>query len=449
MHGHKPVLQIAHISDMHFVHPEFERKVSEAVLRRLLRRFDRLRPALPASFETYWDSIYERSQRLYHRYEKGYWGHDPQVETILPDDIRRHVKRDEEWRDAPLWLIDTGDLSTWGDDASIDMAKNMLAQCAKALETQDVICIHGNHDTWPERFPLSCTSKTARDRHREGLRDKHFNFQYPDQHVLVAPIPGTKSSVVLNRLNSAVHTRIRNSFAQGHIREDQYWRNSTSPQLYHQLEKLLEKSITIDGKRTNDMRIILSHHPINASFPNTSAGKEGNLIRLLDAPSIARFLSQPRQELGNEPLAHLILSGHTHAVYPPIGEMQHYHQNDENGLPFQLIAGSVSRLGSLVEFEDNGESPEQLADELLLDSYDEARYLPSKIPPEDEIDVIYQHQFQVLRFWKPDISPPDDRPYLVLERTVYGRRMGSGRFSQIQNTCNLSTNQLEHILLYY
>ena len=450
MKDHEPVLQIVHISDMHLTDPEFKPMVSETFLKRLLTKFDVFKPALPNSMKQRWEAIFDRAQRMKVILEDGFWGHEPKAVKIMAKDIARHALDDRKlWKGVPIWLIDSGDQSTWGDDLSLDMGLSLIQQSAKALNSKYYTRIHGNHDTWPTQFPLGGT-KAKRNQHRSKLRTQHFKDDYPSIDDFYVPIPGTSSRISLSRLNSAVHTRKTNALARGYIREDKYWEQRSRPRINHQLDRLYEIADRNNSNRTYDLRIVLSHHPINARFINTKAGRHGKAIELNNAKAIARGLSTPRSSLGGEPLAHLILSGHTHAVYPPIGELEDYQAQEQKlKRPVQLVAGTTAHLDMVGEADCSAGNTDDLLDELLLDDPSDNGHIDSKLQKKEEVDKVYKHQFQILRFWKPCKLKPADKPYLVLERLVFGRRNGAGNFEQLQNILHITTTTPEKIKIYY
>lgn len=51
------------------------------------------------------------------------------------------------------WLVDTGDLSTYGDEASIRQGWQKLKQWQELLGKCPMRVLYGNHDAWPGTLP--------------------------------------------------------------------------------------------------------------------------------------------------------------------------------------------------------------------------------------------------------------------------------------------------------
>src|SRR6266446_6074129 len=124
----KPCLQIVHISDLHIVAPESN---GPAVARQISRQI-RWVPLLAP---------------LYHSLEDGIAPNDQFAPYRFDDFLRRITIEDAEWQELPTWLICTGDITTFGDRASLDVGKTWLESLSQYVHA--ALWLHGNHDEWP------------------------------------------------------------------------------------------------------------------------------------------------------------------------------------------------------------------------------------------------------------------------------------------------------------
>jgi hypothetical protein len=263
--------------------------------------------------------------------------------------------------------VDTGDLTTLGDAGSLDLGKRYLADLTQVCKKS--ASIYGNHDAWPGRFPLFAWPPSAFANQIQALISRNFNVASPAL-ALRAPIPHGKGEVQLYFVDSVRHGRWYNTAALGEVGKSQI----------DGLRGLVDQNY-VDDRR--DFRILAVHHPVHypPRRPNAfmSMSNDSDVARALDKPS-------PK---GAYPLAHLVLSGHTHSLFPEHGKLpsQPYLcvQPDLGKDQCQLVVGSLMQIA---------------------DRYDKRKKWP--------------HQCEVLRLYYSDA----DHSVLLMERLLAARRAG-------------------------
>jgi hypothetical protein len=105
-------------------------------------------------------------------------------------------------------------------------------------------------------------------------------------------------------LNTIRHERLLNTLALGKVKEDRYWEPRSGP------NQILALPLVPPG----EVRIILTHHPID--------GDTGPryIRRLLNPSDVAKALRRSTSLPSSVSPVTLVLSGHTHEVYPQIGQ---------------------------------------------------------------------------------------------------------------------------------
>jgi hypothetical protein len=288
----------------------------------------------------------------------------------------------------PTWLVDTGDLSSVGDDVSVRDEMAWVDRMAKLMGAKKTIRLYGNHDAWPKKFPLLASSNEVA-RHRTQFRNTHFARSWP-QNPQSIPLGATGNRVDLYCLNSVIHDRNFNTRARGQIRLDPHWGGIGAIDQLPELQGLVARRSRLPGKA---FRILLSHHPIHYPPPIRTW-----VMSLRRANHVARQLINQGGSTG--PLAHLVLSGHTHELYPGHGALPPNAATPHHpplGLhQLQLIVGSLSKA---------------------------IRGVPPHVSSAHNVDA-EPHQCQVLRFFEVPGSPNS----VELRRAVIGRNNGTGRF---------------------
>lgn len=272
-----PFLQIVHISDLHVCDPRTRNAVS---VRNIVRR---LRKRLPP---------------LARYIEDGMAPHDPLAISLFADFLNDIAVKDETWSKCKTWVVDTGDLTTFGDPDSLDLGRSYLNNLARVCGK--VVSIYGNHDAWPGMLPLFAHS-SAFAIQPGTLAARQFAVAVPGL-ALREPIPRGGGEVLLYFADSIRHGRWENTFALGRVPD---------PQL-DALKALVDKN-HVEGRR--DFRVLAVHHPVHYPPPRPSRwmsmSNDSDVAKVLDVPS-------PK---GAYPLAHVVLSGHTHSLYPEHGQL--------------------------------------------------------------------------------------------------------------------------------
>lgn len=311
----EPLAQFFHLSDVHC--GPLDRHANVTVRSRIRRAL----------------AVFGAATGLRDRIIRGVASHDPSAWKALRRSVRReHIQ--DKWETNGV--VVTGDLSTWGDDHSVLQATALVrAICTDIAATSFVI--YGNHDVWIGRpgrfdgFPLFCSNREL-DLRRTNLHQlPEFSHPCPRQ-IPVARLPdGRPLNVTL--VNTVEHGRIFNAFARGSVDADRYWEQVPGT---HQLDAMLAT------QGASQVSIVLTHHPICDPSPDHAIGLL-NPVKLQDPDIVADALHQGRHDQ-----ALVVLSGHTHQTFPPIGASTgagpaptHDPLGSEQ---IQLTAGTASQL---------------------------------------------------------------------------------------------------------
>lgn len=307
--------------------------------------------------------------------------HDPGAVGRFKRFLENSTINDPDWCDVPAWLVDTGDVTTFGDAMSLSRGLTHLSDfaAAAAIPPDRVLKLHGNHDAWPDGFPL-WAPPGAIETWRTTLRTLWYDTQWPAAPLSVRfGVDG--GAVHLFGLNSVVHDRGPNAFALGEIKEDRWWqRGKRRPDDGVQLAQLaaLVDSLSKPGDR--HVRIVVTHHPVFYPRPrplpiSMVMENDATVAGCLDGPSPG----------GVRPLAHLVLSGHTHELHPGPGS-----------LAIGSVAGGGSQLviGSLMQRSSAADA----------------------------------HQVQLLRFFYPD---DPQAKYVRMRRIWATRSSGAGDYADV------------------
>lgn len=333
----KPLLQIIHISDLHIVCPGNN---AWPGLRKLLRRTGRLPNPLRA---------------LHEKLRDGTAPHDYLAEDKFVNFVKAITLQDQVWKNHATWLVDTGDLTTFGDSGSIVYGQEFfrkLTGCCQAASQ-----LYGNHDAWPNTLP--CLARNDIDSHRRELRKSYFPTILPAPPLAIMS-PDKQLAIQLFNLNSVLHDWRENTLALGEIQEDYYWQHGrTAPTPDAQIIELKKLIDTTPCEAKHQLRVVTTHHPVFFPPPRPSA----SMVMKNDA-DIAYKLSGPAGKK-SPPLAHLILSGHTHGTYPDKGllppstrNISQYPLSDDQ---IQLVVGTLfqHRYGKSNSQDFNSVNPHQ------------------------------------------------------------------------------------------
>ena len=371
----QPFLQIVHISDMHVVAPSCADVISD--YRTLIR-------ALPENGKEW---VREQSAP-----------HDRFSLSKFSKFLLEITAKDKVWSELATWMVDTGDITTYGDFPSLDEGHAWLRRFQTVVPKTKLL--YGNHDAWPEKFPLLAGIGDIK-RHRERLRREMYPQTLPDE-PLKQTIPGSASGaeVQLWSLNSVIHERLHNSRALGEVQEDRFWETDASGARSpaNAIRQLAAK--VASGAAGRHFRILATHHPIHYPKPKPLF----TMIMRNDA-QVADDLSDAGKP-NHVPVAHLILSGHTHELFPPLGKLPDqtsvcYHTPLKHS-QCQMIAASLSQRG----------------------------------PP----DAQWPQQCQVLRLYYSPDQPTD----VLVERLIGARANGLGDYGFVELP---NGNDAEEILI--
>lgn len=272
-----PFLQIVHISDLHVTDPKSPNSVH---VRNSLRKMK----YLPASIITW--------------IEDGVAPHDRRAVGLFKEFLVEITVKDPHWSQCKTWLVDTGDLTSLGDKDSLNLGRKFLNDLAKVCP--DLLSVYGNHDAWPGKLPASA-ARSEIAAQQKTLTTLKYNIANAGL-AFQTPIPNGSGEVQLYFVDSIIHDRWRNLWALGEV---------SDPQL-KELLALVDKNYQ-PGR--NDFRILAVHHPVHYPPPRPrfqmSMQNDRAVATTLDTPSAKKAY----------PLAHLVLSGHTHFLYPEHGAL--------------------------------------------------------------------------------------------------------------------------------
>jgi 3',5'-cyclic AMP phosphodiesterase CpdA len=297
----QPVLQIVHVSDLHF-------KDTHSGDAKLL--------------ESSW-AILERAMRglakkyNWFNWHEGTHGHYSQApdafslflaEDLVQKDLARN--RQAEWFHQradrpPTWLVDTGDLSAFGDQPAIDLGRKWLKRWCTELGAADFRSLVGNHDAWAGCHPAFSITAPAQITNAQRNLQQHADWNRSSwvSNPLTASLPGSRAKIELYALDSVCWGPRVNTFALGHI-------GSSA------LRRLVLQVSSVGAQ--DNFRILASHHPVSFPWRKDEITAAGVLpaMRLLNARKVGSRLENAVGTPDVGPLAHLILSGHTHHAWP-------------------------------------------------------------------------------------------------------------------------------------
>jgi hypothetical protein len=389
-----PLLQIIHGTDLHLCDNYSDRVQLGSDEKSWLLRFR--------------DMVEKRNLFGWH---EGTLQHDESCEEPFERFLTALKKGAPEWfgdpdkRSSPqTWLIDTGDLTAFGDVASMRAAHHKLARWQSILGCR-ALFLFGNHDAWPGAQPAFMRPDWSKTIEIQRSAIGEFDPWRSDRWL--APLEVSVSSIgvriELYGLDSVSYRFGEGVTALGRINEDAIEQLVANIRAEHA------------SHRQPTYRILATHHPVVFPFCPSDVRKFCLVpaMRLVNAEQVIRILRNETSEgitSGLMPLVHLFLSGHTHLGYPG------------DRLPFNVKAGRKGGLG--VKQLQLVSGPWMLTHDGAGLREDVAA-LPRKLSGFGNVSVFAaDSQFQVLRFYA-------NRQYkdrLTLDRRVFVRLSNDGPY---------------------
>ena len=304
MEHFKPFLQLVHISDLHVGDAT---SLPMGTVRDLIRKLKR-----------------RVSTGLASLISDGTAPHDPLAVSLFKEFLEEIVQ-DPEWKDCTTWLVDTGDLTSLGDQPSLNLGIQHLNEfktvCPKFAS------IYGNHDGWPGKLP-AFSALVDIQAQPSKITALGYSVATP-QIALSQLITHGGGEIQLYSADSIILDLWQNSLARGEVVASQL----------EALKNLVDANYSADRR---DFRILVVHHPVHYPPPRPrfqmAMRNDSHVAKVLDTPSRKRAY----------PLVHLVLSGHTHYCYPPHGEMPSEpslcNHADLGHAQCQFVVGSLMQL---------------------------------------------------------------------------------------------------------
>ncbi|MBQ0942278.1 metallophosphoesterase [Ideonella sp. 4Y16] len=313
----KPVLQLVHVTDLHVKHITAN-------------------PAHALTGRGRW--LARKAQRLVEKWDVANWnegtqGHFPSA----PESFRRFLvewrRRDPLWRDAPIWLVDTGDRTAFGDAASLQEGARYLSLWQQALGNCPLRSLYGNHDAWPGTLPLLLPDQIDAQRRWISATDGWSPVDWL-RTPLSVPLPGGQNAIELFALDSVCRHSLGNTRAIGELDPGA-------------VEALVARMRISSRSGVGGLRILAMHHPLAFPWERHEVRQAGVLatMRLKNDERMTAVLrndSNDPPDFG--PLMHLVLSGHTHLSHPASGlsgDVTSIHQGGLAPTQLQLVGGSL------------------------------------------------------------------------------------------------------------
>jgi 3',5'-cyclic AMP phosphodiesterase CpdA len=287
--GPTPLLQIFHVTDLHFIddYQEVTRLIAER------RRFTL---AARQIFAT-------ASPRQWH---EGTLGHEDTAVAAFSQLIGAMKKQEPEWfaagddPQAPqTWIVDTGDATTFGDPRSLELAHRSLNNWRSIVGPAKLLSIAGNHDLWPGTQPGAAFFDDFASRMgvQRGMLDSYdlWNDWGPASPLVLNSASGV--SIELYSIGTLSCEAKEGFLARGRVSTAAVAR--------------LSEAVRAHGK-PNAFRVLASHHPF--AFPFSAPILKSWQPMVLENPEVVTQALHP--SLQNEPLIHMFLGGHTHVGMP-------------------------------------------------------------------------------------------------------------------------------------
>lgn len=377
------VLQIIHITDLHCKHIAANAVQRLNAKKRYLARF------LQHKIERY--DLFG--------WNEGTQGHYRRAPESFARFLQEWRARDDQWYGEPgsdsaqTWLIDTGDLTAFGDEASVNAGRGHVGAFRAVLGDCAWRSLYGNHDAWPEMLPVHAIlgylpGDIAAQRQKLERVPEWRTAQWLTDHLSV-PIPGTEAyggaRIELYALDTVCWGALSNTLAVGDLARSDF------DVLRGKLRAQWQAS------NTSHFRILALHHPLAFpyEFDENHALHVFGAMHLKGAESWGHEFRNDRNDPAQfGPLVHLFLSGHTHAAYPagPLpGNVEEIYQGALGPPQLQLVGGPLMLNRSAKAVQGAGQ-PRGLVDRT------KSRYVPGTLDPGN-------CQAQILRFFADSERP--------------------------------------------
>lgn len=318
-----PLLQIVHVSDLHICENYRDR---DALKNRAMRLWVRT----------------QLENRNLFGWHEGTLPHEERAMTAFERFLRSWPARSPGWfpddrtKGPATWLVDTGDATTFGDQASLERAHDRLRAWREMLGSCEYLSVFGNHDAWPGTQPVL-------------LAGAGYSKRSSEQRTLLGQWPAWDTGSWLKPLVTPQ--------VQGVPRIECYGLNSISFALRDNVRAIGRVSAgdlnalctTIDARdKVPTYRVLAMHHPLSFPYESDDATQFGVLdtMVLSNAKRVSGRLKNdpPAEGTRERPYVHMLLSGHTHLGHPGCtlpADLKESRQGRIARDQVQLVSGSL------------------------------------------------------------------------------------------------------------
>ncbi|MBI4863393.1 MAG: metallophosphoesterase [Candidatus Riflebacteria bacterium] len=298
MDDHEALIQIVHISDLHFQaeNESYQGACERTSLRAWGDHFERIGwPKWAAWCKDARENIGSGEPEFIDEFERSL------------DKLMTPV-----WKDK-TWLVQTGDLTAMGGHVSVrEMNKRLGSICTS--RNVRMFSMYGNHDAWPRAFPAMAAlarpfivwrSLSTHDQLTWLRESGCFHDTYPVNPAFVTAKDERTHLLELHLVDTITNHPILNTFGFGLTGTfGDYARGRPGVQLKQLVKRLDEPS----GGRC--VSVIACHHPVHDNCPEVNRYQ----MRLLDAQVVADSLAGTTHAREGHPT--IVLCGHYHACHP-------------------------------------------------------------------------------------------------------------------------------------